>query len=87
MAYFHQPSMVAYVDNEFHGANINAQICLLRVIDKSKLNTRYLLQLLSSAYCQKQFKELQTGSALKQLPKKNLTQIEILAPFIFQFTV
>ncbi len=78
--------MVAYVNDEFHGANINAQICLLRVIDKSKLNTRYLLQLLSSTYCQKQFKELQTGSALKQLPKKNLTQIEILYPVISEQT-
>lgn len=78
--------MVAYVDSEFHGANINAQICLLRVIDENKLNAKYLLQLLSSAYCQKQFKELQTGSALKQLPKKNLSQIEIFYPIIQEQT-
>ncbi|MFZ1547857.1 MAG: restriction endonuclease subunit S, partial [Candidatus Nitrotoga sp.] len=74
--------MVAYVESEFHGSNINAQICLIRIIDSKKLSSRFLLQLLSSAYCQKQFKELQTGSALKQLPKKNLAQIEILYPVI-----
>ena len=78
--------MVALVSNEFHGANINAQICLLRIINKSKLNNRYLLQLLSSDYCQKQFTELQTGSALKQLPKRNLLQMGILYPVIKEQT-
>ena len=78
--------MVAFVESEFHGANINAQICLLRVVDKTRLNAKYLLQLLSSSNCQKQFKELQTGSALKQLPKKNLGQILIPHPNIFEQT-
>lgn len=73
---------VAFVDNKFDGANINAQICLLRTTDQNKINSRFLLQQLASPFCQKQFKELQTGSALKQLPKKNLGQVLIQFPTI-----
>jgi type I restriction enzyme S subunit len=72
--------MVAYVNSDFNGANINAQICLIRIKDKHKINSKYLVQLLSSSFCQRQFKELQTGSALKQLPKKNLSQVDFYCP-------
>jgi type I restriction enzyme, S subunit len=70
--------MVAYVTSEFEGANINAQICLLRT--KSNVNPKYLLQYLGSEYGHKQFKSLQTGSALKQLPKGNLVKLNIPYP-------
>jgi len=72
--------MVAYVTKEFHGANINAQICLLRC--GKSLNSYYLLQYLLSENCYKQFMALQTGSALKQLPKKNLGRIKIYLPLL-----
>ncbi len=70
--------MLAYVTGEFHGSNINAQICLLRT--NKDLSSRFLLFYLSSSIGRKQFKELQTGSALKQLPKGNLAKIKINIP-------
>jgi type I restriction enzyme S subunit len=70
--------MIAYVTNDFHGANINAQICLLRC--GKDLNSYCLMQYLSSNKCYRQFQELQTGSALKQLPKKNLAKIIVNLP-------
>ncbi|MEA3272603.1 MAG: restriction endonuclease subunit S [Patescibacteria group bacterium] len=70
--------MLAYVDEEFDDANINAQICLLRC--GNDILPRFLLNYLSSRIGQKQFKELQTGSALKQLPKGNLSKIKINLP-------
>ncbi|HUX57809.1 MAG TPA: restriction endonuclease subunit S [Bacteroidales bacterium] len=76
--------MLAYVDEEFNNANINAQICLLRV--NSSLNAEYLLNFLSSRWGIVQFKSLQTGSALKQLPKSNLSKILINLPCIKEQT-
>lgn len=70
--------MLAYVSDEFHDSNINAQICLLRT--SKSLSPKYLLNYLASKIGQKQFKELQTGSALKQLPKGNLAKVKINAP-------
>lgn len=71
--------MLAYVDKEFNNANINAQICLLRC--GKNIFSRFLLNYLSSRIGKKQFTELQTGSALKQLPKGNLAKIKIKLPF------
>ncbi len=71
--------MIAYVSQEFDGANINAQICLLRIKNHS-INNIYLLQYLSSKKVLSQFKALQTGSALKQLPKKNLEKLLLVLP-------
>jgi type I restriction enzyme S subunit len=70
--------MVAYVTSEFSGANINAQICLLRCYEN--ICSKYLIQYLASEYGLRQFKSLQTGSALKQLPKGNLVKINIPIP-------
>ncbi len=72
--------MLARVTEEFNGSNINAQICLLRVPEC--LNSRFLLQFLSSSYGKIQFKSLQTGSALKQLPKSSLENIKVNFPAI-----
>ena len=68
---------VAYVNKEFENANINAQICLLRTNNEDIYN-KYLLYQLSLN--KKQFLKFQTGSALKQLPKKSLKQIKIHIP-------
>lgn len=70
--------MLAYVNEEFNNSNINAQICLLRV--DSNLNSKFLLNFLSSKWGVSQFKALQTGSALKQLPRSSLAKILIKFP-------
>ncbi len=76
--------MLAYVNEEFNNSNINAQICLLRSNDN--IVSKYLLYVLDYSECKKQFKELQTGSALKQLPRKSLEKILINYPSINEQT-
>ncbi len=71
---------IALVDSRFENANINAQICLIRIRDNSKVYYRFLLYFLDSVYCKSQYKELETGSALKQLPKGNLAKLKIKLP-------
>jgi type I restriction enzyme S subunit len=78
--------MLALVDKQHENSNINAQICLLRVLNSKELDSLYLLYFLHSSFGQKQFKELQTGTALKQLPKKNLNQIIVLIPCLEEQT-
>jgi type I restriction enzyme S subunit len=68
---------IAYVDGRFENANINAQICLLRADNKTIYNKYLLYQL---ALNKNQFLKFQTGSALKQLPKKSLKKIKIFLP-------
>jgi type I restriction enzyme S subunit len=68
---------IAYVDKRFENANINAQICLLRTNNKTVYNRFLLYQLV---FNKKQFLKFQTGSALKQLPKKYLKKIKIFLP-------
>jgi type I restriction enzyme, S subunit len=77
--------MVAYVDKPFEYANINAQICLLRC--GPSVSSYFLLQYLHSAGGKKQFKRYETGSALKQLPKKSLGTIKIPVPRIDEQTL
>jgi type I restriction enzyme S subunit len=76
--------MLAFVSSQFNGANINAQICLLRCNDS--IVSKYLLYNLSHRECQNQFKSLQTGSALKQLPKKSLGEVKVIIPEISEQT-
>ena len=64
---------VSLVPIEFEGANINAQICLLR--NATAALQEFVFFALIREQARKQFKELQTGSALKQLPRKNLSKI------------
>jgi len=75
-----QIGLVAFVKEEFDGANINAQICLLR--SGKGINPNYLLHALGSKKGKSQFRKLQTGSVLKQLPKRSLKAIELGIPFI-----
>ncbi|MEI7502684.1 MAG: restriction endonuclease subunit S [Paludibacter sp.] len=76
--------MLAYVSEDFNNSNINAQICLLRV--SKKLNSIYLLNFLSSRWGVTQFKSMQTGSALKQLPKSSLAKVLIKLPSLVEQT-
>jgi type I restriction enzyme, S subunit len=73
---------IALVDDRFHNANINAQICLLRIDDSSILNYKYLLISLNSNSCKKQYKRFETGTALKQLPKGSLKKIKLNIPLL-----
>ncbi|MFZ1801698.1 MAG: restriction endonuclease subunit S [Candidatus Saccharimonas aalborgensis] len=70
--------ITAYVTEEFDNANINAQICLLRTGDD--LAKQYLFYSLQTAKSKNQFTQLQTGSALKQLPKGKLALLVIGVP-------
>ncbi|MDF2418010.1 restriction endonuclease subunit S [Acinetobacter beijerinckii] len=78
--------MLAFVEREHENSNINAQICLLRVVNPLSLNSKFLLHFLHSEFGQKQFKELQTGSALKQLPKKSLDKVVTFIPCLEEQT-
>jgi len=69
---------VANVTQEFEGSNINAQICLLRV--DSNLSCDFLYQYLGTSFGKTQFRQLQSGSALKQLPKEKLGCVKISIP-------
>ena len=73
--------ITAYVEKDYEDANINAQLCLIRVTD-SYLNSKFLLYLFQNTNVQKQFKKLQTGSVLKQLPKRNLVKLKVNFPII-----
>ena len=66
---------VAIVDKKFVDANINAQIALLRVNNRSLINPYFILEYLN--YNNKYIQSFQTGSALKQLPIKNLKKLKI----------
>jgi type I restriction enzyme S subunit len=70
--------LIAYVNKKYEGSNINAQICLIRTLNK--LDSKYLHQFLQTQYAQSQLQSLQTGSALKQLPRKRLDDLIILRP-------
>lgn len=72
---------VALVDEKHNGSNINAQICLLRVINNQELNYQYLLYILDHRDSKKQYKSFETGTALKQLPKGNLRKIKLVVPY------
>lgn len=71
---------VAIVTEEFEGSNINAQICLIRMNKKNLINGVFVYYYFISDNVQKQIKQLQTGSALKQLPKGNLKEIKLNLP-------
>lgn len=70
--------LVSMVPFEFVGANINAQICLLRNVEGG--DQHFIFNYLTHASAKRQFVELTTGSALKQLPRKNLRKIQIGFP-------
>jgi len=69
---------LALVPKQFIGSNINAQ--LVRINSGSKLHNRFLLYFLSFDTTQNAIKQLQTGTALKQLPVGKLKEVEITYP-------
>ena len=70
---------VAIVPNEHNDSNINAQIVLLRD-DNNRFVPLYLLWALQTEEAKSQYIELQTGTALKQLPVGRLEQVVIKEP-------
>jgi type I restriction enzyme S subunit len=70
----------AIVPDTFIGANINAQI--VRINTCGKLNSLYLFHFLRLNSTQNHIQNIQTGSALKQLPVNKLLDIEIAYPEI-----
>lgn len=70
--------ITAFVTKDFDDANINAQICLLRTGDN--LISEFVFQTLQTRNSKKQVMSLQTGSALKQLPKGKLALMKFGVP-------
>ena len=70
---------VALVPENYEDANINAQIVLLRA-NPEQISPNFLAWCFSIPEVQNQISQLQTGTALKQLPVGKLTEIEIPLP-------
>jgi type I restriction enzyme, S subunit len=68
----------AIVPDKFIGANINAQI--VRINTCGKLNRLYFFYFMRLNSTQNHIQNMQTGSALKQLPVNRLFDIEIAFP-------
>ena len=69
---------VAFVTDEFVGANMNAQ--LVRLNGHDRINGRYFFYCLEHPERQKQFFSLTTGTALKQLPIGKLKTVLLPIP-------
>ena len=74
---------VAIVPEQHNDSNINAQIVLLRD-ENGRFIPQYLLWALQTEKVKVQYIELQTGTALKQLPVGRLEQVIIKEPPIEQ---
>ena len=70
---------VGIVPKRHDDSNINAQLVLLRT-EGSEIHHHYLLSVLDSEGLQHQFRKLQTGTALKQLPVSKLRKAIIPLP-------
>ncbi len=71
---------IAYVTNEFINCNINAQ--LVRINGGEEYSTFYLGCLFESKEYKEELLSSTTGSALQQLPRKNLSFIKLIIPII-----
>ena len=69
---------MAYITNEFIDCNINAQ--LVRINGGTKYSTFYLGCLFESTEYKEELLSSTTGSALQQLPRKNLSATRLLIP-------
>jgi type I restriction enzyme S subunit len=69
---------VAYVMDDFVGANMNAQ--LVRLNGRDAIDGKYLYFALAHPVAQKQFDSLKTGTALQQLPIGKLRFVRIPIP-------
>ena len=70
---------VAFVDREYEGSNVNAQLVLLRAEEK-EFHNRFLYYLLSSPLYRGLLKTFGTGSAQPQIPIWSLKRIELQYP-------
>lgn len=70
---------VGYVEEDNIGWNINSQLAIIRT-NKYEITGRYLIQILLSDSGKKMINSLVTGTALKQLPIKNLKKIQFSIP-------
>jgi type I restriction enzyme S subunit len=71
--------ITALVPEAYDDANINAQIVLLRA-NPEKINPNFLAWCFDLPEVQNQITQLQTGTALKQLPVGKLVEIKIPVP-------
>jgi type I restriction enzyme S subunit len=69
---------VALVPEQYFGANINAQLVIIRSTDTSI--SRWFFYSAQTNRFHRQIRELTTGTALKQLPASKLKQIQIVLP-------
>lgn len=72
---------VGFATHEYEGANMNAQLALIRV-KCEKLDARYLHQYMNTTEFYKEVLKRQTGTALKQLPIGKLKDISLKLPNI-----
>lgn len=72
---------LGYVSKEFVDHNINSQLAIIRT-NKNYILGKYLVYYLLSNNGYQEIQKLVTGSALKQLPIKNLDNISITTPSI-----
>jgi type I restriction enzyme, S subunit len=70
---------VAVVPEHHVGSNINAQLVRINTCNTG-VDHRFLLYAMSSEGAQEQLRNLQTGSALKQLPVGRLIQLQLIFP-------
>jgi type I restriction enzyme S subunit len=70
---------VAFVDKDYEGNNINAQLVSLRT-DENELHNRFLYYLLSSSSYEEILKTFGTGSAQPQIPIWSLKRIQLKYP-------
>ncbi|MGV3353640.1 restriction endonuclease subunit S [Streptococcus orisratti] len=70
---------IGYVEENNIGWNINSQLAIIRT-NKNEIGGRYLIQILLSNFGRKMINSLVTGTALKQLPIKNLKNIQFSLP-------
>ncbi|HEM3493526.1 restriction endonuclease subunit S [Streptococcus suis] len=70
---------VGYVEEDNIGWNINSQLAIIRT-NKDEITGWYLIQILLSDSGKKMINSLVTGTALKQLPIKNLKKIQFSIP-------
>ncbi|MFM0787366.1 restriction endonuclease subunit S [Streptococcus suis] len=70
---------IGYVEENNIGWNINSQLAIIRT-NKNEIGGRYLIQILLSNSGRKMINSLVTGTALKQLPIKNLKNIQFSLP-------
>lgn len=74
---------LGYATKENEGWNINSQLAILRT-NKSEISGRFLIQYLLGSKGQKEIFSRNTGTALKQLPIKQLKDIPVPVPTLLE---